>query len=258
MGKFFYIDTSAGKLRVFQKHIFENKPTIVFLHDSLGCIELWRDYPEKLCNQVKCNLLIYDRQGYGKSSGFSNPVRGIGYMETEADILKEILTSLNINDIILSGHSDGGSIALIYSAKYPYGVVGIITEGAHIFVENETITGIKAALEIYKTTDLKLKLEKYHTDNTEAMFRAWTDTWLSEEFRNWNIKNFLPQINCPVLAIQGENDEYGTYKQVEGISAQVSGKVTEFIAPKAKHSPHNDFPELVLDISTRFIEGLSV
>ncbi|MBK7096892.1 MAG: alpha/beta hydrolase [Saprospiraceae bacterium] len=257
MDKHFYILTSVGKLRVFQKHKFENRPVIVFLHDSLGCIELWRDFPEKLCNKVKCNLLIYDRQGYGTSSGLSNPVRGNSYLETEADILKEILTSLNIKDIILSGHSDGGSIALIYGAKYPEGVSGIITEGAHIFVENETISGIKAALEIYKTTELKLKLEKYHSGNTEAMFRAWTDTWLSEEFRNWNITHFLPQINCPVLAIQGENDEYGTYKQIEGISAKVSGKVSEFIVPNATHSPHNDFPEMLLDVSARFIEGLS-
>lgn len=256
MGKHFFTDTSGGKLRVFQKHIFENRPAIVFLHDSLGCIELWRDFPEKLSTQVSCNLLIYDRQGYGRSCNFSDPVRNIDYMELEADILYEIITKLNLKNTILFGHSDGGSIALICGARYPEAVAGIITEGAHIFVENETVAGIKTALKAYETTDLRSKLEKYHSGKTEEMFRAWTDTWLSAEFSHWNIVSLLPKINCPVLAIQGENDEYGSYKQVAGITGQVTGPSSEFIVADAGHSPHNEYPGLIIDRVAKFIKGL--
>jgi pimeloyl-ACP methyl ester carboxylesterase len=254
MKDYFYINTSVGSLRLYFSFKFENRPVIVFLHDSLGCIELWRDLPERLGNAALCNVLIYDRQGYGKSCDFSVTKRNTDYMEIEAEILNELLNALKIDMFILFGHSDGGTISLIYGAKYPEKVSGIITVGAHIFVEEITLSGIKKVLEIYKTTDLKSRLEKYHSDKTETMFYAWVDTWLSEEFRNWSIEKSIPLIKCPVLVIQGDDDEFGSQKQVAGIINNINGISKQIIIPESGHNPHQEKPDLVLPLITEFIE----
>ena len=204
------MNTSFSLTQIAVKRIdaFPGKPTIVFLHDSLGCIDLWRDFPERVGEMTSCNVLIYDRQGYGKSCGFSNDKRNNQYLEAEAEVLNQLLEFWNIDQPILFGHSDGGSIALLTAAKYPSKIKAIITEGAHVFVEDVTIKGIKEAIHHYETTDLKTKLEKYHAKNTEAMFWAWAKTWTTEEFSSWNIEQFLFDIQCPSLIIQGEKDEY--------------------------------------------------
>lgn len=234
-----------------------NRPTIIFLHDSLGCIELWRDFPQKLGELTNCNVLVYDRQGYGKSCDFTNSKRDNYYMEKEADILIDLLDFWEIDKPILFGHSDGGSIALIAGGKYPNKIKGILTEGAHIFVEDETLVGIKQAIELYQTTDLKSKLEKYHGVKTEEMFWAWAKTWTTNEFRTWNIESFLSTIQCNSLIIQGEEDEYGTIEQVNRIVNQTKGKATKLILPKIKHSPHKENPEFILTKSTEFINQLT-
>lgn len=237
-----------------KKFIFSNNnPTIIFLHDSLGCIELWRDFPEKVGKLTNCNVITYDRQGYGKSCQFSYDKRDNSYLEKEADILNELLDYWEINDAILFGHSDGGSIALITAAKYPNKINGIITEGAHVFVEDITIKGIEEAIEAYKTTDLKSKLEKYHGDKTEDMFWAWTSTWTSDEFKSWNIESFLPAIKCPSLIIQGKEDEFGSLLQVEKIINQTKGESEQLIIEKVKHTPHKEVPELILEEVSKFI-----
>jgi len=229
------------------------RPTIIFLHDSLGCIELWRDFPEKLGELTQCNVFVYDRQGYGQSGPFTYDERDNYYMELEADILNDLLDFWELDDVILFGHSDGGSIALIAAGKYPERIKGVITEGAHIFVEDVTINGIKEAVELYKTTNLKTKLAKYHGDKTEDMFWAWASTWTTDEFRNWNIEHFLARITCPSLVIQGEDDEYGTLKQVEGIINQTTGNAEKLILSKVKHTPHKESPEVVLMQVSEFI-----
>jgi pimeloyl-ACP methyl ester carboxylesterase len=234
---------------------YPGKPTIVFLHDSLGCITLWRDFPEKLGELTQCNVLIYDRQGYGNSCPFTYDERDILYMENEADILIDLLNYWKIEKVILFGHSDGGSIALIAVGKYPDRFMGVITEGAHIFVEDVTVSGIKAAVDLYQTTDLKTKLAKYHGDKTDAMFRAWAGTWTTNAFYSWNIEKFLPSIKCPVLIIQGEQDEYGTLKQVERIIAQTSGPAHKLVLPNVKHSPHKKAPDIIWEAATDFIKG---
>lgn len=161
------------------KHIknYPGNPTLVFLHDSLGCIQLWRNFPEQLAELSQCNILIYDRQGYGASCSFSYEKRSKNYMELEADILKNLLDFMQIKNPILFGHSDGASIALIFAGKYPKTPKALILEGLHVFVESITIKGIKEAIEKYKTTDLKFRLEKYHGDKTDALFWAWAETW---------------------------------------------------------------------------------
>lgn len=243
-------------INVKQVNNYPNRPTIIFLHDSLGCIELWRDFPEKLGELTQCNVLIYDRQGYGKSCDFTYDKRDNYYMELEADILNDLLEYWKIEQAILFGHSDGGSIALIMAGKYPEKIKGIITEGAHVFVEDVTIQGIKEATELYRTTNLKSKLEKYHGNKTEAMFWAWAETWVTDEFRKWNIEHLLSKITCPSLIIQGEDDEYGTLNQVDAIINQTKGQSTKLILPNVKHTPHKEAPEEVIKAVSAFINNL--
>ena len=250
------LNTSVGNLHALKYGNDANKPTIVFLHESLGCAELWRDFPKKLGTLVTCNVLVYDRLGYGKSNPFTTLKRGNDYLEIEADILIEVLKVCNIEKTILFGHSDGGSIALIAAAKYPSQIMSVITEGAHIFVEDITLNGIEEALKGWYTTNLKEKLQKYHGEKTEALFWAWAKTWLNDDFKSWNIESFLPHINCPVLAIQGEKDQYGSDEQVKGIINQVSGEAKQLIIPSAGHTPHKDAQVMVLEHSASFINTL--
>lgn len=248
-------DLFIDSLAVDYQYIHSEKPTLIFLHDSLGCIELWRDFPKKLATLAQCNYLIYDRQGYGKSCKFSTEKRGLDYLEREADILQSLIEKHQIEQAILFGHSDGGSIALLTAARHPKNIMGLITEGAHVLVEEVTLKGIRAAMHQYQTTDLKSRLEKYHGQNTEAMFQAWTQTWTAPEFKAWNIEYCLPQIQCPVLIVQGEDDEFGTLDQVNRITTQISG-AESLILPKTQHNPHKESPEEVLKCTADFIQKI--
>lgn len=242
-------------LRLQHINNYPDRPTIIFLHESFGCIKHWKEFPAELGKSLMFNVVVYDRQGYGESCNFFTDKRNNDYLETEADILNLLLEHLNINNAILYGHSDGGSIALITAAKYQNKISAIITEGAHIFVEEITLCGIKKAVDAYNKSNLKEKLQKYHGDKTDMLFRMWHETWLSESFRNWNIENLLPHIQCPVLVIQGLNDEYGTIKQVEGIANLVSGKSYKYL-PEAGHTPHKDTKEAVISRINKFINVL--
>lgn len=235
---------------------YPDRPTIVFLHDSLGCIQLWRDFPEKLAEATQCNLLMYDRLGYGESDPMLTPDRGNDYLEKEAGVLNKLLNTLNIDDAILFGHSDGGSIALITAAKYPDKVKAVISEAGHLFAEEITISGIKEAIQQYKTTNLKERLEKYHGNKVDFLFRAWTETWTNPEFRKWNIEHFLAAIQCPVLVIQGEADEYGSIEQVQKTINGVSGKAQKHILQGIGHTPHKEAPEDTLQAAKDFIGSL--
>lgn len=246
----------GARLHVSFTGLNNKKPTIVFLHDSLGCTTLWRDFPAALSDTTQYDVLMYDRQGYGRSDAFSNHTRNNNYMELEAVVLNELLQELHVKNAILFGHSDGGSIALIAASKYPDRVAGVITEGAHICVEDLTLDGIRRAKEAYDNTDLKTRLQKYHGDKTDAMFYAWADTWLKPSFRNWNISDFLPGITCPLLVIQGEDDEYGTLKQVNDIIAGISGRAEELIISGVGHTPHKEARNEVLSGSASFINSI--
>ncbi len=237
------------------KNIEDNQPTIIFLHDALGCIEIWRDFPKSLADKANCSYLVYDRLGYGKSSEDPDILnRDKEYLEKEANILLKIIDALKIKCPILFGHSDGGSIALIAAAKSKQ-IKGIIVEAAHIFVEDITLQGIRKVQKDYETTALRTRLSKYHGLNVNSVFKAWADTWLSEDFRDWNIEAFLPKITCPCLILQGENDEFGTLNQVEGIQSGVSGKVEKVIVENVGHIPHKENQAYILDIATKFIES---
>ncbi len=250
------VNVNGKKLYTEYHNSFENKPTIVFLHDSLGCTQLWRDFPEKLALQTQCNVLVYDRLGYGKSFPMPTYERENNYIEHEADLLNCLLKELNINDIILFGHSDGGTIALIFAAKYPEKVTATLCEAGHIFVEDITVNGVKDAFEAYKTTNLPERLAKYHGDKVGMMVKAWTEIWLSNIFKSWNIEYLLKNIISPLLFIQGENDEYGTLDQVEKTISQVSGTAEKFIIPNIGHTPHKEITDAVLQKSTEFITSI--
>jgi len=247
------IDVKGKKLYVEYNDSFENRPTIVFLHDSLGSVQLWRDFPEKLAAETECNILIYDRLGYGKSFPMSTHERDNDYMETEADVLNDLLEILNITEAILFGHSDGGTIALIAAAKFAEKIKAVICEAGHIFVEDITVKGVRDAFDAYTTTNLPERLAKYHGEKVEMLVKAWTEIWLSDRFRCWNIEYLLQHIQAPLLFIQGKNDEYGTLHQVEKTLSGVSRTSEKFIIPDVGHTPHKEVPEVVLKKSMEFI-----
>jgi pimeloyl-ACP methyl ester carboxylesterase len=248
----FDLPVATGTLRVRRIAVNQQRPTIVFLHDSLGCIRLWRDFPERLAASTHCDSLIYDRQGYGESSQFTS-ARAKDYLETEADVLIALLKKLGLSQSILFGHSDGGSIALIAAAKAPALVAAVITEGAHVFVEDLTLDGIRKVQGQYQSTNLRARLAKYHADKTDAVFSVWADHWLAPDFRDWNMEHYLPAVQCPVLAIQGAVDEFGTERQVDSIVEQVSGLSRKFMIPGVGHTPHKDAAESTLSAVTAFI-----
>lgn len=251
-----FLILNSKKLFVYHSNNYPNRPTLVFLHDSLGCIALWRDFPEKLSALTQCNVLIYDRIGYGKSDAMPDVLRPVNYMEPEADTLINLLDKLHIKKPVLFGHSDGGTIALLTAAKYPERITAVVSEAAHIFVEDITVKGIEEAIAAYKTTNLKERLEKYHGTNTDILFRAWTQTWTRPDFKFWNIEHFLPAVQCPVLIIQGENDEFGSIEQVNGIVNNISGTVKKVIITGCGHTPHKEKAEETLEAATKFIVSL--
>lgn len=248
--------SSFEGMHIVQEKTFPRRPTLVFLHDSLGCVALWRDFPQKLARATQCNLLIYDRLGYGKSEAMPTHIRSANYLELEADVLSDLLIAQNIDDAILFGHSDGGSIALLAASKYPDRTKAVIAEAAHIFVEAITLTGINEAKEAFLHTNLRDRLTKYHGDKVDTLFKAWTEIWTSPDFRNWNIEPFLPGIHCPLLFIQGATDEFGTLAQVTQTVKQVSGTARSHVIPDTGHTPHKEAPDKTLQVCREFISSI--
>lgn len=232
--------------------------TLVFLHDSLGCITTWRDFPLELGKTVGCDVLIYDRQGYGSSDPFGPAPRQADYMHREADVLLALLDAEGIASPILFGHSDGGTIALLAAAKYPGRFAAVITAGAHVFVEDVTLNGIRAAERQYSTTDLRERLRKHHGDRTDALFLAWTKTWQAPFFRDWDITGDVASIQCPVLVLQGLDDNYGTEAQVDAIVAAVGDVAQKYMIPGAAHTPHKEAPAITQELVVQFLRGCSL
>lgn len=256
-GSEFDADVNGIALHVRHIKINSTRPTIVYLHDSLGSIKLWRDFPDKLCKLTGCSGLVYDRQGYGESAPFSGVSRDLDYLEKEADVLIALLKELGIEQNVLFGHSDGGSIALLAAAKKPSLITAVISEGAHVFVEDITLEGIRQGKEQYATTNLRDKLIRYHGDKTDGVFSAWADTWLQPKFKEFNMEHFLPSIKCPVMAMQGALDEYGSEAQVDSIVGKVDGVSQKFMVPDVGHTPHRDAQELVLNYVISFLSTIT-
>lgn len=233
----------------------EDRPALLLLHEGLGCVAMWRHFPEKLAAATGCRVVVWSRAGYGGSQPWPQ-ARRPDYMHREAQLaLPELLAALGIERPVLVGHSDGGSIALIFAGSFPEVPRGIAVLAPHEFVEAVTLAGIREARTAWETTDLPKKLARYHHERTEQVFREWNDTWLSPAFRDWNIEEYLPRIVCPVLAIQGEDDEYATMRQIEAIAEQVPGTRLLKLAA-CGHTPQRDQEAAVLAALAGFVAGL--
>lgn len=233
-------------------------PYLVFLHEGLGCVAMWGEFPELLCEVTGCSGLVYDRLGYGLSAPSQSP-RTIHYLHHAAlHELPAVLNTLLPKDtsFVLVGHSDGGSIALIFGAERPSGLLGIITEAAHVHVDSQTIAGIEKAEKAWKGGKMK-GLAKYHGERVEAVFRAWSETWLSKWFKHWNIEYLLPSIESPLLVIQGKNDHYGSLDQARTICKNSSGPAQLKIVDDCDHIPHLEAQSKVLTLMSDFIGKLS-
>lgn len=231
-------------VRLASAHPRAGAPAIVFLHEGLGSLSMWRDFPQRVADATGCEAIVYSRLGYGRSDPITAK-RNVRYMHDEAlHALPALLDALEVDAPILFGHSDGASIALIHAGGTRRDVTALILLAPHVMVEDLSVASIAQAKVAYETTDLRGRLAKHHA-NADSAFRGWNDIWLDPAFRAWNIEEYLPGIRCPILAIQGEDDEYGTMAQVERIARQARD-VELLKLPDCRHSPHKDQPEAVL------------
>jgi pimeloyl-ACP methyl ester carboxylesterase len=226
---------------------------IVFLHEGLGSVAMWRDWPRQVCDATGRAGIVYSRRGYGKSATIPD-VRGAGrlkpdYMHREAiDVLPELLAGEGVESPVLLGHSDGGTIALIYAAHFP--VRACIVMAPHVIVEDVSVRSIEEARDAYLNTDLRTRLARYH-DDVDAAFWQWNDIWLAPAFRDFDIRAECRRIRAPVLAMQGADDVYGTLRQIEDI--QPAGTIAREVLPQCGHSPHKDQPELTKELVAKFL-----
>ncbi len=228
-------------------------PPVVFLHEGLGSVSMWKDFPARMCEAHRLRGLVFSRYGYGRSTPKPLDERwSPEFMHQQAhEVLPALFAELGVERPWLFGHSDGGSIALLYAAHFDKQVSGVVAVAPHLFVEDVSITSIEQAREAYATTDLRSRLGRYH-DDPDSAFRGWNDVWLSSAFRDWNIETEIASIRCPVLAVQGEDDEYGTLEQIRAIARRLP-KTRLLVIPKCGHSPHRDQPGLLADNAARFI-----
>ncbi len=217
-------------------------PTIVFLHEGLGSVRLWRDVPMRVHRLTGFGALVYSRRGNGFSEPLDAP-RGVRYMHDEAlVVLPELLRAARVRRPILFGHSDGASIALIYAGAFPREVRALVVEAPHVFVEELSIESIAAIGERYRTSDLRAKMARHHHD-VDRTFFGWNDIWLAPAFRTWNIEASLPTISAPLFAVQGADDEYGTLAQLDAIARGTAGRVDRLLLDGCGHAPHRERPE---------------
>lgn len=255
-----FLQLGSKKLEIqWHNKEIKDRPTLIFLHEGLGCIRMWKDFPEKLSRKAKCPALVFSRFGYGSSDPDPLPWK-INFMHSQAlKILPAIIQQTQIKNYILIGHSDGGSIGIIFSGS-PFvkglkGLKGLITEAAHVFCEDITVNCIQQAKINYKQKNLKLLLEKYHKKNCDNAFYGWNDVWLNPRFIHWNIEKYLPKIKVPMLAIQGRQDQYGTIQQIKSIKNHVKNVETALI-DDCRHSPHLEQPEKTLKTMVQFIKQI--
>jgi len=218
----------------------DRAPTLVFLHEGLGCVATWKEFPARVAAETGYGALVYSRAGYGSSDPCELP-RPVRFMHDEAlTILPAVLNALEIRETILIGHSDGGSIALIHAGGTKDArVKGLILLAPHIFVEDLGIDSIRRIRDDYRSGDLRRRLERFHGKNVDTAFWGWNDVWLNPEFRSWNIEEYLPRISVPVLLIQGEDDQYGTRAQIEAIEKGITGPTQRLLLRNCGHSPHH-------------------
>jgi pimeloyl-ACP methyl ester carboxylesterase len=233
----------------------DQAPTLVFLHEGLGSASLWRDFPDRLAAETGFGALVYSRAGYGRSDPAELP-RPVAFMHHEAAVLVGVLEGTGVCDPVLVGHSDGASISIVYAGSgagpRPR---GLVLEAPHVFTEPHGLASIAAIRDAFRTTGLRERLARHH-QHVDVAFRGWNEVWLDPAFRAWNIEAYLPRITAPVLVVQGEDDEYGTWAQVDAVRAGSGGPVEVLAVPACGHSPHREHPDAVLAAMARFVRAL--
>jgi pimeloyl-ACP methyl ester carboxylesterase len=220
------------------------------LHEGLGSVSHWKDFPRVLAEATGAGVFLYSRYGHGSSDSLREP-RSVSYMHHEAQVvLPEILLKTGIERPLLLGHSDGASIAILYAGTFPESPAGLILEAPHVFVEDMTVSSIAQARVLYNETDLPQRLGRYHAD-VDSLFWGWNNIWLDPRFRDWNIESYLDSVRCPVLVLQGTQDEYGTKKQIEAIQRRIPAALAVTL-DDCKHAPHRDRPDATLSAIRRF------
>jgi pimeloyl-ACP methyl ester carboxylesterase len=235
----------------------DQAPTLVFLHEGLGCVAMWKGFPAQVAAATGYGALVYSRAGYGSSDPCELP-RPVRFMHDEAlNTLPQVLDALEIRDAILIGHSDGGSIALIHAGGIRDArVKGLILLAPHVFVEDLGLDSIRRIRDDFRNGDLRQRLQRYHGKNTDTAFWGWNDVWLNPDFRSWSIEEYLPRISVPVLLIQGDDDQYGTRAQIEAIERGVVGPSQKLLLENCGHSPHLDQFEQTLAAINTFVRSL--
>jgi pimeloyl-ACP methyl ester carboxylesterase len=252
-----FVDVAGHRLECLGIDGPDRRPTLVFLHEGLGSVAAWKDFPARVAHATACPALIYSRAGYGRSSPASLP-RSPDYLHVEAlTVLPALLDRLGIDDPVLIGHSDGASIALLHAGSGRRPVRALVALAPHVFVEDISIASIAEARRSFEATDLRARLARRHAD-ADAAFRGWNDIWLSPAFRSWNIEASLAGIRCPLLLIQGSDDEYGTRSQLDAIERQVGGKVGRIELADCRHAPQRDQPQATLEAIADFVATLAL
>ena len=259
--EFIDIDWAGRSVRIEHQWIARQKtiaPLIVFLHEGLGSVTMWKDFPQRLCDAANCRGLVYSRPGYGRSTPrAADEDLGMDFMHRQAyQVLPALLDVLGVDTRTdrpwLLGHSDGGSITLLYAARYPDRIAGAIVLAPHILVEELSVDSIKKVGSGYLETGLQQRLARHHED-PDSVFWGWNDIWLKPAFKQWSIEVEIETIRCPLLAVQGLDDEYGTLAQIHGIAQRVSQTDLLELAG-CGHSPHRDQPELLIEAAAKFIQ----
>lgn len=225
---------------------------IILLHESLGCVDLWKDFPDRLSASTLRTVIAYDRHGYGKSERKEH-LPSLHFMESEAEIFPLICEELGLQEYILFGHSTGGSIAVII-ASFDIKCKAVITESSQAFVEDRTLEGIRKAKESFKDREHFRRLEKWHGNKTGWVLDAWTETWLAPGFRTWSLAGWIKKVNCPLLAIHGDNDEFGSTAFPEYLSSRTSGPGEMAIINDCGHIPHKEKPDEILFLIQQFLK----
>ncbi len=229
-------------------------PTIVLLHEGLGCVALWRDFPEALAAKTGYGVFAYSRAGYGASSPCALP-RPLTYMHEEAErSLPALLDVIGFREGVLLGHSDGASIAAIYAGSHrDPRLRGLVLMAPHFFTEDPGIAAIAQAKVAFETGDLRERLTRYHGENVDGAFRGWNDAWLDPRFREWTLTEYLPEIAGPTLILQGAEDQYGSERQLEMAQTLCRCRLETVLLPDCRHSPHLDQRDATLEVIAAFL-----
>ncbi len=254
-----FLDVEGARLEYrFVPARSAGRPALVFLHEGLGCVALWRDFPDAVAAATDCAAFVYSRAGYGRSSPVTLP-RPLTYMHDEGlRVLPRLLDAAGLADVVLVGHSDGGSISLIHAGGAdPHGRVrGVATLAPHVFCEDLSVSSIAKAKEAYEKGDLRERLARHHGANVDVAFWGWNRAWLDPRFMEWNIEEFLPRIHVPVLVVQGREDPYGTAAQYERIAEESGGPTRVVVLESCGHSPQRDQRDATLEAIASFVAEL--